>query len=494
MKLLRFSLLGVVIALSALVGLHWTDLVSKAAYAVEAGKATAAREQLRHAQDLSAAFQEVVKSVRPSVVSIRSTTRVAAAPGPRIQPPLPRGPLPGPFGDDFIERFFGEQMPRDFVQRGLGTGVIVSADGHIVTNNHVVGQANEIRVTLSDDRTFDARVIGRDEKTDLAVLKIEASGLLPAQLGDSDAINVGEWVLAIGSPFGLSYTVTAGIVSAKGRANVGITDYEDFIQTDAAINPGNSGGPLVNLNGEVVGINTAIFSRSGGYQGIGFAIPAAMVRQVMDSIIRDGKVVRGWLGVVIQELNEGLAQSFAYNGTNGALIGDVSPGGPAARAGIEAGDIVTKFDGREITGINQFRNLVAATAPGRRVPVEVFRDGQLKELTVEVGELRGDQMLAGGGAPAGDLGLTVAPLTPARAQELGISAGVEGVVVTGIEPGGLAESAGVQSGDVIVSVGGEQVTTPGEFNAALARHDLAQGVRLSLLSEGTRRFVWLQRQ
>ena len=304
-------------------------------FAAESGVA-ANGEPLTTARDLATAFNKAARSLRPSVVSIRSVARVQPQPVPRR--PVPRD-VPEEFRRFFEDDLFDDFMPRaprgGFERRGLGSGVIVSRDGYVVTNNHVIRGATEIDVTLHDGRILSAEVVGADAKTDVAVLKVEDGNLVPAPLGDSDALQVGDWVLAIGTPFELEQTVTAGIVSAKSRSSVGLTDYEDFIQTDAAINPGNSGGPLVNLNGEVVGINTAIASRTGGYMGIGFAIPSNMVRLVKDSLVRDGKVERGQLGALIQDLDEGLARSFGYDSTKGVLIGDVLPDSAAQLAGLQ---------------------------------------------------------------------------------------------------------------------------------------------------------------
>ncbi|MEP0848418.1 MAG: DegQ family serine endoprotease [Phycisphaerae bacterium] len=441
---------------------------------------------------MATAFQDVAKAIKPSVVSVRSVQRIEAR---ERNIPLPFRDR-GPFGEDFMQRFFGRGTPEpeEFVRRGLGTGVIVSPDGYIVTNNHVVRDASDVSVVLSDSRTYSAKVVGTDEKTDVAVLKVEASDLMPAELGDSDALSVGEWVLAIGSPFGLSQTVTAGIISATGRANVGIADYEDFIQTDAAINPGNSGGPLVNLEGKVIGINTAIATRTGGYQGIGFAIPAKMVRQIMQSIVKEGKVVRGWLGVSIQNLNEGLSRSFQFEGKSGVLVGDVVPDGPADRAGVKAGDIITRLDGREVTDMNQLRNTVAAIKPGTKVSLEVFREGQTRTVSVAVGELEGSAVAAApNGGATNDLGLTVQSLTPEIAEQLGLRADERGVVVTRVQPASPAETAGLMTGDVIVAVGDKQISNERDFQAALAHADLAKGVRLRCKTDGTLRFVFLKR-
>jgi serine protease Do len=495
-KFRRALIYSVLVAgIAFLLGLAWPDLVERAAYAVQSGQAAAAREQLTHARDLSMAFQDVAKAVRPSVVNVRSIKKVEF--GSPFGSPRP-GPFQGPSPfDEFFERFFRDRVPRDqqgneFVQRGMGTGVIVSQDGYILTNNHVVGDADRITVTLSDNRELDAKVVGTDEKTDLAVLKIEGRDLLPAELGDSEAINVGEWVLAMGNPFGLSQTVTAGIVSAKGRANVGIADYEDFIQTDAAINPGNSGGPLVNLDGKVIGITTAIATRTGGYQGVGFAIPSNMAHQVMDSIIKQGKVVRGYLGVGIQNLTEDLAASFNFQGTEGALVGEVAAGGPGAEAGLEPGDIIVRFNGKKAEDMNKLRNMVAATAPGSKVDIQVVRNGQPKTFTVRIGELELQAPLARGGSIPDDLGVSVQDLTPELARQLHLE-GQQGVLVRNVEPGGLAERAGLRPGDLVIAVGDRSVEDAADFRAALAEHDLKQGVRLRVKTQGMQRFVFMKR-
>lgn len=363
------------------------DWLAQLTYAVEVGQAQVAEEKLAVATDLSQAFRQVAKSIRPSVVSISSTKRIAAS-----QPRIQRFDVPEGFGgfldDDILERFFEFQMPDGALeQQGRGSGVIVSEDGYILTNYHVAGEADEVNVTLSDGRQFRAKIVGGDKATDIAVLKIDANNLKPAKLGKSANLEVGEWVLAMGSPFGLDQTVTAGIISATGRANVGITDYEDFIQTDAAINPGNSGGPLVNLRGEVVGINTAIASRSGGYMGVGFAIPSEMAGRVMHSIIDKGFVTRGWLGAMIQDLSEELAESFKFESTEGVLIGDVVAESPAANAGLKSGDIVTKYNGQAVETANELRNAVAATAPDTDATLEIFRDGERKTLKVRIAQL-----------------------------------------------------------------------------------------------------------
>jgi serine protease Do len=345
-------------------------------------------------------------------------------------------------------------------------------------------------VTLVDERSFKAKIVGTDPKTDVAVVKIDADGLRPGTLGDSDKLKVGEWVIAAGNPFALTSTITAGIVSAKGRSNVGIVDYEDFIQTDAAINPGNSGGPLVNLRGEVVGINTAIFSQSGGYSGIGFAIPSNMANSVMKSLIEKGRVIRGYLGVAIQNLTEGLAKSFGYDGTDGVLISEVTPQGPADKAGLKQGEIITRFDGRAIKDTVQLRSLVAATQPDRTVQVEVIRGGRKEIVAVKIGELESKQVQKQSEPPQSELGMRVETLTPEIAQQLG-RADLRGVIVTSIDPLGAAAKAGIRTYDVVLDVQGRSVASVAEFERELKKYDLKKGVRLRVQSGEMQHFVFI---
>jgi serine protease Do len=332
---------------------------------------------------LGEAFVAITKSTKPAVVNI-STTKVIR---------YREAPISPFFHDPFFRRFFGEDFfrefraPREQREQSLGSGVIVSQDGYIITNNHVVERASEIRVLLGDKREFKGRVVATDPRTDVAVVKIAGNHLPTIPWGDSDKLQVGEWVLAIGNPFGLNQTVTAGIISATGRANVGIADYEDFIQTDAAINPGNSGGALVNVRGELIGINTAIFSRSGGYMGIGFAIPSNMAREVMEALIKKGKVVRGWLGVQIQSLTPELAKKFGLREAQGVLIAAISEKSPAQEAGIKRGDIILEFAGRRIEDAEHLRKEVAHTDPGKSIPVKIWRNGKEMVLQVQIEEL-----------------------------------------------------------------------------------------------------------
>ena len=468
------------------------DLSARVAYAVESGKADAASQQLAQAQDLSLAFEKVAEAISPSVVSILAV---------KSTPVTNEGFRPMPILPPELRRFFGdrapqmqpEQPPREQKQEGLGSGVIIDDQGHILTNNHVVADADEVTVRLSDDRELTAKVVGTDPKTDLAVLKVDASDLHPARLGDSDKVRIGEWVVAAGSPFGFTSTITAGIVSATGRTMAGrIADYEDFIQTDAAINPGNSGGPLVNLRGEVVGINTAIFSRSGGYMGIGFAIPIDMARDIVDDLIHNGKVTRGWLGVLIQPLTPELAASFGYDGTQGALVGDVTSDGPAEQAGFKSGDIITAIDGKSIEDSKDLRQRVAAIHPGEKVKFDIFRDGKRETLTVKVGEMPGSDAVAAAPSQDADLGMTVREMSPEIARQLGVDLSQGGVVVTNVDPFGAADKAGLRPRDIIVSVQGKHVDSVDEFRAALRKADLKQGARLELLSGAGRRFAFLK--
>ncbi|MBX7137253.1 MAG: DegQ family serine endoprotease [Oligoflexia bacterium] len=454
---------------------------------------------IEQAQQLSSAFERVANLVTPSVVNIRAVKHVKQTANMRMRK-MPNNPFFDQFRDFFGNDFdqdspFGAP-PEGFGQEGMGTGVIIDDKGHIVTNNHVVGDADELTVKLSDDREVKAKLVGSDPKSDIAVIQIEANNLKGANFGNSDELKIGEWVVAIGNPFGLDNTITAGIVSAKGRSIMpGKGQYEDFIQTDAAINPGNSGGPLLNLRGEVIGINTAIFSRSGGYMGIGFAIPSTMVRTVAKSLIEKGKVVRGWLGIVIQPLTEDLAKSFNFPSTDGILVGQVDPDGPAAKAGIQQGDIIVAFEGGKIRNINQFRNTVAARDPGSSVNLEVVRDGRKKEFSVEIGEL--PTSLAGRedndqpSAMKHDIGIQVQSLTAEMAKQLGTKA-KNGVIVTDIAPGSPAARAGMQPRDIIKNINGKDLKGAADFEKQLDAADLKKGVRFVIENGGMERFVFLK--
>jgi serine protease Do len=387
-----------------------------------------------------------------------------------------------PFSGDPFEQFrhfFGQQMPRNYKEHGLGSGVIVSPDGYILTNNHVAGHADEIHVTLMDKREFTAKVIGKDPKTDLALIKIDTKQQLPyASLGESAKAEVGDWVMAIGSPFGFNLTVTSGIISAKGRALGG--NYDDFIQTDASINPGNSGGPLFDTQGQVIGINTAIYSSTGSNAGIGFAIPIDIAKSVMEQLKEHGRVVRGWLGVEIQEVTPDLAKSFNLATPIGALVAGVEKGGPAAKAGIQRGDIIVKFNGNVVHDQHELPEMVAATPLGKQVPVEVIRDGKHVTLTTTIAELKEQQVASaeGAGEPGSSWGLQVRDITPDIAQQLGLS-NTKGVVVSGVKPDSPAAEAGLQQGDVVLEINHKKVASADEF-AALAK-DTQKGKNSALL-------------
>ncbi len=410
-------------------------------------------------------FAPIVKKVAPGVVKIVTTAK-----GPNVTMPEGFG-----FDDPFWRHFFGDQFGRQMPNRqfnvprqhGLGSGVIVTKDGYILTNNHVVDNADEVKVTLQDGREFTAKVIGRDPKSDVAVIKIDGKDLPVVPMADSDNVQVGDVVLAIGNPFGVGQTVTTGIVSATGRGNLGIEDYEDFIQTDAAINPGNSGGALVDVEGRLIGINTAIFSRSGGNQGIGFAIPSGLARNVMDSLIKHGHVTRGYLGVMIQDVTPALAKEFKLKESTGALIGDVVPKGPADKAGFKNGDVVLDYNGKKVTDSRRLRLAVGETKPGTTVPVKILRDGATKTLEVTVQQLPGSEQLAKNNAPNGNdngtlNGVSVSDLDQQTRQELKLPENVKGVVITEVQPDSPAAEAGLKPGDVIQEINRHPVKTAEE--------------------------------
>jgi serine protease Do len=398
-------------------------------------------------------FSDVAEKVRAGVVNVQVTKTVKN---------LDFGPRDffggqNPFGD-FFGPFSQGNPPRGFQQQGVGSGFVISRDGYILTNNHVVEGADQIKVKLADGKEFEGKVIGRDPKTDLAVIKIEGSGNLQAlSLGNSDDLKVGSWVVAVGSPFGLEQTVTAGIVSAKGRV-IGSGPYDNFIQTDASINPGNSGGPLVNLKGEVVGINTAIIASG---QGIGFAIPVNMAKEIVPQLEEKGRVVRGWLGVGIQEVTPALAKSFDLKEKKGALVSQVYKDSPAEKAGIEQGDIIVQYDGKDVADSKDLPRMVASTPVGKSVTVKLLRNGKPVEREVKVGEMEEKQEIAK--APSQkSLGITVQNITPEIARGLGLKKDA-GVVITRVEPGSPASEAGLQSGDVILEVNRTPVKDAGDF-------------------------------
>ncbi len=395
-------------------------------------------------------YAPIVKRVAPAVVKIETTTTVNTAPGDM--------PLNDPFWQQFFGRQFRHMMPQGPLhEHGLGSGVIVTKDGYILTNNHVVDGASEVKVTLLDGREFTAKVVGRDSKSDIAVVKIPVDNLPTVPMADSDKVEVGDVVLAIGNPFGVGQTVTKGIVSATERGGMGIEDYEDFIQTDAAINPGNSGGALVDINGRLIGINTAILSRSGGSQGVGFAIPADIARNVMQSLIAYGHVTRGYLGVQIQNVTPDLAAEFNVKQTKGAIVSDVVPDSPAGKAGFQNGDVVLEFNGKPVADSRHLQLAVADTKPGSKVPVEILRNGGKQTLEVAVQQLPGTEETAqnesGNGNDTGTLnGVGVADVDQQARQEFGIPKNVHGAVITQVDPASPSADAGLKPGDVIEEI------------------------------------------
>lgn len=449
-------------------------------------------ESLRHADDLSNAFRNATEAIRPAVVSVTAEKNLRIG-QQFVQPMLP-DQFRRYFGEDF-SKFFNTPSPsQKSIQQGYGSGVIVSPDGYVLTNNHVVADADRVVVKTQDNIEHQAKVVGTDPKTDVAVLKIEAGNLAAARLANSEQARVGDWVIAVGGPFGLENTVTAGIISATGRDSVGITDYENFLQTDAAVNPGNSGGPLVNLRGEVVGINTAIASRSGTSAGIGFAIPSNLAKSIMDDLIPDGKIERGFLGAAIQDLTTELAKSFSYDSRDGVLVSDVSKGGPAEKAGLKSGDIIIHFNGRTMNHARQLRNTVAETHPDSTIDVEIFRDGKRQTIPVQIGLLDDKVVLNAdqGQSTSTDLGLSVQTLTPELARQLGYTENQKGVVVRDVTTGGWAARAGLKPEQVIVSVNDREVMDARGFREVLAGQDLSAGLRLQVLDGNHRRFVFLK--
>jgi len=418
-------------------------------------------------------FITLSKRLKPVVVNV-STTQVSQG---EQGMESPFGGEDDPFGD-FWRKFFGGPSPRGpFRQKSLGSGFIIDKDGSILTNNHVVDNASKIMVKLADEREFEAKVVGRDAKTDIAVIKINAKENLPvAPLGDSDRLDVGEWVMAIGNPFGLDNTVTSGIVSAKGRHLPGGGPYDSFIQTDASINPGNSGGPLINLRGEVVGINSAIYSRSGGNIGIGFAIPMNLVKELLPQLKGKGRVSRGYLGVLIQKVTPEIAESLGMDKPIGALVADVTKAGPAEAAGVKVGDVIIEFDGKEIRDSGDLPIIVARTPVDKKVRMKVLRDKKEVPLTVAVGEMKEEEVAAS--APEkGELGLTVQQVTPQVAESLGLKR-AEGVVITVIDPGSAAEDAGLRRGDVILEVDRKPVKSVADYRKAVGEVKKGKGVLL----------------
>jgi len=469
-------------------------LASVLALPAPAAQPPAPTAAIEMAESLSDGFAYAASIVQPSVVNVRSTVRVEPAVRQRGMSPFENSPFRDFFGDDFFERF---QLPgpngggRGGIRQGQGSGFVVSDAGSILTNTHVIDGATEVTVQLHDEREFVAEVIGTDPATDLALLRIDADGLEPVTFGDSDNLTVGTWVIAAGNPFGLESTITSGIVSATGRTGVGITDYENFIQTDAAINPGNSGGPLVNLRGEVVGVNTAIATRSGGNMGIGFAIPSTIAVDIMENLREDGVVTRGWLGVQIQPLTSELAATFGYDGTAGALVSQILPGGPAAESELRSGDIITAINGEPILSPDDLRFRVAGLEPGEDAEFDVFREGRVRSFDVRIGNRDGAEVATSAQEEPTSLGLGLRSLEPEIARQLGVDT-ERGVVVTAVEPLSDAARAGLRPRDVITHVNGQEIASTRDFRRAIGEADLARGVRLTVLNGQSQRFLVLR--
>ncbi len=432
------------------------------------------------------AYEKIAETVTPAIVNISTTTVVK----------LQESPF---FADPLFRQFFGDMfgqfgIPRERRERSLGSGVIVSSDGYIVTNNHVIAKATEIEVMLSDKRTFKGKLVGADPRSDIAVIRIEGKDLPTAPWGDSNSLKPGAIVMAFGNPFGLNFTVTRGSVNAVGRSGLGIEEYEDFIQTDAAINPGNSGGALVNVRGQVVGINTAIVSPTqgaggqGGWTGVGFAIPSNTAHNIMESIIKTGKVQRGYMGISAGDLNPALARQFKVPDVAGVLVNQVEPDGPADKAGLKQGDVIRTLNGQTVEGMTRFRALVANMSPGTEIVLGILRDGKTETVKVTLTEQPGSMATLGGGATEGTLrGIAVQNLTPSIREQLGLPANVRGVVISQLDPDSPAARLGLQPGDVIQSINREPVSSVADFNRWAAQ---ATGeVLLRVIRQGSAAFV-----
>ncbi len=420
-------------------------------------------------------FTRLAETVRPAVVNVRTVKTIKGG-GPVFRQ-FHRDPWgeKGPF-KDFFERFFGEDMQREFKQPSLGSGFIIDKEGFVVTNNHVIEDADQIKVKLNDQREFDANIVGRDPNTDIALLKIESGDNLPVvKLGDSDALEVGQWVLAIGSPFGLEHTVTAGIVSAKGRV-IGSGPYDDFIQTDASINPGNSGGPLLNLKGEVIGINTAIIASG---QGIGFAIPINLAKDIIVALKNEGEVTRGWLGVAIQDLSSDMAEYYGIEKKEGVFVADVFEGDPADQSGIQRKDIIVELNGQKIKTTRQLTSMIAKIPVGESAKVKILRDGKEKTVKIKVGK-RPEERLAARGQDKEqeeEFGIRVSNLTPEISQRFNTEE-TSGVVVTDVESGGKGDAADVRVGDIIKEINRQPIKDVADYRAVLAKVAAGEPINL----------------
>jgi len=442
------------------------------------------------AEGVQSAFRLVSKKVKPAVVNISSETIIR-----RTKKFSNNDPFFQFFGNDFFDQF--SNIPQEYKQKALGTGVIIGKDGYLLSNFHVVKNATKIIVTLSDDRKFKAKVVGTDSKTDLALLKIKAKNLSTAKLGDSDKVEVGDWAIAIGNPFGLNQTVTAGIISAKGRNKVGVEDYEDFLQTDASINPGNSGGPLVNIRGEVIGINTAIASPNGGSVGIGFAIPINMAKSIVSQLKSNGKVVRGWLGVYVQDLTEEIAKPLGMNPNSGVLVSDVSKNSPALEAGIDVGDVITEFDGKKIKEVDQLRKIVALSTIGKVYEIKIKRNNKIKNLKVKIREMSSENVTSSEEEINKTwLGINVLPLTDPIKKQYHIDAKEKsGVIISKIENGSAAQEGGLQIGDIILRINNLPINTIKDYSKIINKYKDGTGSFLFLIKrQGVTIFIGLDNE
>ncbi len=517
MKPIRKTVGVLVIAAAATAsGFIGFNVFQDAKFAWAEQKVEATREQLAHVEDLATVFRHVGKVVEPSVVNINVKKTI-------------HGARQLPFDDNMLRRFFpdrdgdgepdlppgfDESQGGDRVQMGTGSGVIMEVDGdfgYIVTNNHVAGGATEMDITLNDGREIkDATLVGADPKSDIAVVKIKANHLIAAKWGNSDELQKGDWVMAFGSPFGYVGSMTHGIVSALNRTNVGILGaqgYEDFIQVDAPINPGNSGGPLVNIRGEVVGINTAIASRSGGFQGIGFAIPSNQAKKIFESLKAHGKVSRGWLGVSISDVkrNKDLARSFGYKSDKGVLVQQTFNNTPASGK-LQAGDIIMQLDGKEIPSVQELRTAIAQTSPGETVKLHIYRDGKESDVSIKLGDQPADLMAVASGKAspgasgqaeganqsAASVGLQLTDVNAVFIKRFGLPAGTTGALVSGVERGSVAAEEGLRPGDVITRINDQEVGNAEDASNALAKSDLGKGVRMYVTSREGSRFVFVK--
>jgi serine protease Do len=452
----------------------------------------------------SKAFASIARSVSPSVVFIQVEATMRYSPYHQFPMPLDEQ---WPFGSDLFKRFFGENFGNNKKLQaphrrpkiiGQGSGFIFASKeqlfvnkSYILTNNHVVKHADKIKIILQDRREFEARIVGIDPKSDVAILEINTGELPPLKLGDSSKLEVGEWVVAIGNPFGLSHTLTVGVVSATGRNSLGINDYEDFIQTDAAINPGNSGGPLVNLDGYVVGINTAIFSKSGGYMGIGFAIPINLANVIAQQLMKHGEVVRGYLGVLVQELSLELAKSFGLEKNEGVLVAQVIDDSPAANAGVKQGDIIMAFHDKPVSSIASFKNLVALTSPYSKVLLKILRDDKQVKINVTMSKLTQEKEQASSyEQPSKELGLTVLNITPDLAERFYLNS-EEGVLITKVKTGSVADMANIKVGYVILQVNRINVKNTNDFNRALKKSSKGKSVLLLIKTDNKQHYIIL---